>query len=256
MAGRSVRARWSSVIVVAAFASAASAQTPVDPQVREQNWARCADDDPDISIPACTALIDSGVEEGEDLITAIANRAISYGQKREWNEAIVDYERAFALNTENADIRQILTRALLNRGAGLFGDAKYDEAMRDFERSTKVNPDESLGWAWVGAVHDIRGQYDLAIVSLDTSVKLNPRNTGAWFYRGVAYYGKAQYPRAIEDFDAALKVAPGFPLALFARGVTRQRTGDAAGAETDMTAAKTIQADIAADLAKLKIVPR
>ncbi|MGB8632095.1 MAG: hypothetical protein WCD69_22405 [Xanthobacteraceae bacterium] len=52
------------------------------------------------------------------------------------------------------------------------------------------------------------------------------------------------------DYDAVLKLNPKFAGSLYGRGVVKQKKGDAAGAETDMAAAKALRSDIAEQWAK------
>ena len=50
---------------------------------------------------------------------------------------------------------------------------------------------------------------------------------------------------ANQRLDAALKLNPKLAGSLYGRGVVKQKKGDSAGAEADMTAAKAIRANVA-----------
>jgi len=52
------------------------------------------------------------------------------------------------------------------------------------------------------------------------------------------------------DYDAVLATNPVMAISLYGRGLAKQKSGDAAGAVTDMEAAKSIQADVASQFAK------
>jgi hypothetical protein len=54
-----------------------------------------------------------------------------------------------------------------------------------------------------------------------------------------------QPKNAIADYDAALRINPKHPSALYGRGIAKTRTGNAAGGDGDIAAAKLIQPDIA-----------
>src|SRR5215472_1091479 len=66
-------------------------------QTHEQNWARCKDADPDLSIGACTALIQSGEKSKSLLAAAFSYRGIGYARKGEYYQAIRDYDQAIQL---------------------------------------------------------------------------------------------------------------------------------------------------------------
>ena len=57
------------------LSAVASAQSETD------NWTRCEGKNPDLSIRACTALIQSARQDGENLAVALNNRGIAYDVK-------------------------------------------------------------------------------------------------------------------------------------------------------------------------------
>src|SRR5580658_9971929 len=75
-----------------------SAQTPS----RDENWTRCQDNNPDLSIGACTALIESSVESPANRATAFHNRGDRYLGKGERDKAIADYDAAIRLRPDDA----------------------------------------------------------------------------------------------------------------------------------------------------------
>jgi hypothetical protein len=50
-------------------------------QTRDDNWNRCKDSNPDLSIGGCTALIQSGQETNSNLAKAFRNRGIAYDDR-------------------------------------------------------------------------------------------------------------------------------------------------------------------------------
>ena len=51
--------------------------------------------------------------------------------------------------------------------------------------------------------------------------------------------------RAIADFDQAIKLDPKNAKAIYERGVAKRKSGDAAGADADIAAAKQLDPDVA-----------
>ena len=66
----------------------------------------------------------------------------------------------------------------------------------------------------------------------------------AFYNRALAYESKDDYVRAIADYDEALRLNPNDADALLYRGLDKQRIGDKAGAEADITAAERINPNI------------
>jgi tetratricopeptide (TPR) repeat protein len=71
-----------------------------------------------------------------------------------------------------------------------------------------------------------------------------PNNAATLDSRGFIYLKMTQFDAAVSDFDAALQVDPKLAFALYGRGLAKLKNEDAAG-ETDIAAAKALQADIA-----------
>src|SRR5208282_6099608 len=76
---------------------------PAWAQTREQNWAQCTNiSNPDASISACTAIIQSGQEMTVNLAIAYKDRAMAYGAKGLHEQEISDAAQAIALNPNDA----------------------------------------------------------------------------------------------------------------------------------------------------------
>jgi Flp pilus assembly protein TadD len=55
---------------------------------------------------------------------------------------------------------------------------------------------------------------------------------------------------AINDFSSALRFEPKLASALYGRGLAKRKQGDKSGSDTDISAARTIQAGIADDFTR------
>ena len=99
-------------------------------------WQGCTgnpDIDWDQQLKNCTALIQSGTEQKENLAIAFYNRALAYESKDDYVRAIADYDEALRLNPNDAD-------ALLYRGLDKqrIGDKAGAEA--DIAAAERINP--------------------------------------------------------------------------------------------------------------------
>ncbi len=59
-----------------------------------------------------------------------------------------------------------------------------------------------------------------------------------------------QFGTAIDDYNSALRFEPKLASALYGRGLAKLKKGDKAGSDTDISAAKTIQAKIGDDFTR------
>jgi tetratricopeptide (TPR) repeat protein len=85
--------RWTALLVLIHIIGLSGAGTA---QTRDQQ--RCSAPDPDLSISACTAMIQSGRETRQDLAQAFFFRGIAYFHKGESDRAIQDFDQAIRLS--------------------------------------------------------------------------------------------------------------------------------------------------------------
>lgn len=102
-------------------------------QTRAENVRRCTDNNPDVSISGCTALIQSGQETTDTLANLFYNRGLAYQDKGDNDRAIQDYDQAIRLNPSYAD-------AFSNRGNTYAAKGDNDRAIQDFDQAIRFNP--------------------------------------------------------------------------------------------------------------------
>ena len=74
-------------------------------------------------------------------------------------------------------------------------------------------------------------------------------------YLAMLYFGVKEFDEAVVHYDAALALNPRLASSLYGRGVAKLRDGNSAQGATDITAAKTIQANIETVMAGRGISP-
>lgn len=121
--------RLSSVVLLTCFVAASS----LPGQSQGEYWKQCRTDDPEQSITACSALIQSGHLNGKYLTSASLDRGSAYARNGDYEHALQDYNAAPRLNANYAD-------AFYGRGWVYAKKTDYDQAIQDFTHALRLNP--------------------------------------------------------------------------------------------------------------------
>jgi tetratricopeptide (TPR) repeat protein len=89
-----------------------------------------------------------------------------------------------------------------------------------------------------------------ALADCNESLRLVPNDPNALDSRGFAYLKSGQLDAAIADYDSVLKLRPKTASSLYGRGVAKLNKGDGSGGNSDIAAAKAIQANIDDEFAR------
>jgi tetratricopeptide (TPR) repeat protein len=271
--------RLSSVIVLAGamLAGAMSAGTSAFAQTaQERRWCEGEDGASAAQrIDGCSAVIKGARDKGEKLAEAYDNRAVGYRLKGDYDRAIQDYGQAIKLNGKFADAynnrgvvydrkgdferaiadydQAIRLRpspeAYFNRGNSYLGKNQYASAIDDYNQAIKLKADFAPAFdnrCWARAVVGILKP---ALADCNEALRFAPNNAGTFDSRAFIFLKMTQYDAAVSDYDAALRIDPKRAFALYGRGLARLKNEDAAG-DSDIAAAKAIQADIGEEYAR------
>ncbi len=150
------------------------------------------------------ANFDKAIELDPKSFGAYFKRGAAYGKKREWDNAIADFSEAIELDPKNL-------YAHLNRGVAYVQKGELDNAIADFDKAIKLNPEHSDAYFNRGRVYVQKGELDKAIEDCDKAIEINPRNWIAYSIRGLAYAQKGELDDSIADFDKAIELNPKIP---------------------------------------------
>lgn len=184
----------------------------------DQSWPHCRDSNADLSIGACTAIIEADTETNANLALAYGNRGAAYFKKGQYDKAIQDCSEAIRLQPNYAS-------ALGNRGSAYYNQGEYDKAIQDYGRAIHLKPDYAAAYNNRGAAYLGKGQYAQAVRDYDEAIRLRPNDASAFVNRGIAYRYQAQYDRAIQDYDEAIRLKPDYANAYNSRGITQFSQG-------------------------------
>jgi tetratricopeptide (TPR) repeat protein len=176
----------------------------------------CAMSAPDHRINACTKILQSNPLD----FSALFNRGISYNAIGQYDNALVDLNKAMHLNSNSAGL-------YLERGLAYEGRSDHERAITDF--SEAIRRDDHLVVAHFGRAmaYEASGRGELAMVDLANGMRLD-RNMVAALYmqRGYSLTQAAQHDRAIAAFTKSIEINPNWLLAYFGRGAAYLGKGD------------------------------
>ncbi|CAN5597832.1 hypothetical protein BH10PSE4_BH10PSE4_45700 [soil metagenome] len=124
--------------------------------------------------------------------------------RKRYDQALADSERALALEPENVS---------------LWNDRCWSRAVSNRE-------------------------LDKALADCETALKMAPRSAAALDSRAFVRFRQGQFDAALRDYDAALAISPKQAASLYGRGLTRLKLGQRAEGQADLAAATVVNADI------------
>jgi len=103
----------------------------------------------------------------------------------------------------------------MQRGAGLLGVGKTDQAIAEFQTVTRQRPDLAPAHYLLGRAYANKKDYDKAEAEFQRAIALNSKNENSYYNLGYAYLEQKKLPQARETFQRLLGVSPQSPNAHF-----------------------------------------
>jgi len=126
-----------------------------------------------------------------------------------------------------------------NKSNTLILQGKYDEALNVYSKALEFNNNEKL-WLNRGTILIQQGRYEEAVQACDAALKINPRYRESWYKKGLALSYQGKYDKAIEAYDTIIELDRKDPDAWYEKGKALMSLGN------------TKEADAAFDRAKRK----
>jgi serine/threonine protein kinase/regulator of sirC expression with transglutaminase-like and TPR domain len=143
---------------------------------------------------------------------AYNRRGLAHASTRNYEQAIVDYTRAIALDPDYAE-------AYVNRSTAHLLMANYGQAVSDCHKALELAPDFVAAYTNRGIAYTGLRDYDQALADYGQALELAPKNVYAFYNRGNTYLWMGQYQEAITNYSQAIALDPDFVAAYANRGV-------------------------------------
>jgi tetratricopeptide (TPR) repeat protein len=184
------------IVVLAALFAAAPAWGQSDQDRQDCQWFRA-----DISIPACTRLLESGKLEPAERVAVLKRRAYRYTESEDWRRALRDYDAAIALDARNSDL-------FFFRGTAHLRLRDRHRAIDDFSKAIALKPDFDMAYGMRGDAYRELGQFQRALSDYDEALRLAPSLDVFLCRRAYAHAALKNREAAIADFRGGLKWVP------------------------------------------------
>jgi tetratricopeptide (TPR) repeat protein len=191
---------------------------------RDVDYDACFKQSGEMAIVACTQSIASGRYEGGNLAALYNNRGIEYNAKRDYDDAIADYDQAIGLDPKYA-------LAFNNRGQTYAAKSNYDRAIADYSQAIRIDALPKSGtyinvYDNRGQAYAAKGDYEHAIADYSEAIRIDPKYALAYNNRGIVYAARGDFDRAIADYSQAIHIDPKNALMLNNRGQAYATKGD------------------------------
>lgn len=97
-----------------------------------------------------------------------------------------------------------------NNGVNFTDLAQYENALKQFESSTSLNPDYADSWVGKGYALMYLDRFDEALTSFDKAIKINAADPNPWYNKACIFAKENKKAEAIENLKKAIELKPEF----------------------------------------------
>lgn len=151
---------------------------------------------------------------------AYHNIGNAYRDKGNYQQAIMNYNRAIELDPQYAD-------AYTGRGVVSAATGNYRQAIMDYSTAIELNPQNVIALNNRGIAYGSLGGPQQALRDFSRAVELNDKYAEAYNNKGIAYSSLGNYKLAIIEYERAIELNPQFAEAYYNSGTAYFQSGEA-----------------------------
>ena len=127
-------------------------------------------------------------------------------QKRQYEEAVAEFDKAIAINPD-------YDKAYYMKGYALTRLKRYADATSAYEKALEINPEDSRIIFALGKLYEAQGQGKKAISLYENALSVDSKNAKAAYSIGAVYVGWDAYSDAAQAFQRAVEIDSTYDLA-------------------------------------------
>ena len=140
--------------------------------------------------------------ERAEQATQHAKRGDSFLARKMFEDAVIEYRKAIAIDPYNASIVSRL-------GISYHQQQRLDEAARQYRNVLKMNPYYLEAVSNLGSIEYVRGRYDRAISYYNEAMEIRPGSAGVLQNIGSCLFAMERYREGFQAYRLALETDPG-----------------------------------------------
>ncbi len=193
------------------------------------------------------------------------NQGAERAAQGDFDGAIADYTRAIQINSQGTAIpynspcpgSEIIVSDLFNamtlnnRGFAHFRKGELENALADFNRAIRMQPQLADAYNNRGNVWQEKGDLEKALADFNQAIKLNPRHSAAFNNRANLHQLKGHLAEALADYNQSIALEPTKAIAFANRGLTLLQLGQPVKANADFKRALELNPGLKAQLERL-----
>jgi Tfp pilus assembly protein PilF len=164
----------------------------------------------------------------------INNQGVDLYQKNNYGSARERFEKAVALDPNNAD-------AHYNLGLIYFGDRQLEKAVVQYKKAIAIDPKHANARLNLGIALAQAGSFDQAVTEYQEAIKVKPDFAEAYNNLAVAQENRGKLEEAKKDYRKAVQIKPDYFEATYNLALIHQKEKDYREAVKIFTVAATIK---------------
>ena len=180
-----------------------------------------------------TRCIESDGVERERVAAAFFGRAKAYANSRQYDHALMDYNKALELRPDDPEIITMRSSLRADRG-------EDDLALADANHALELDPNTGPAFYLRALIHVRMGQLEQTLADFGKAIDLVPAWSDPYRRRGLIHTRMENYDAAIEDYRRALRLNRNDVIARSELGIAYAMTGQFGRAIENLGRAKRL----------------